>query len=111
MKSATIILLTLLVTTVLLSFRNNNEISSCFISFKTATKLTAAEPDRLPESSDKVRLLKTENGEVEVTRVDGYRVLYYNDKKAPFVNLKAELSEQNSYEVDQKRLLENLKYM
>ena len=33
----------------------------------------------------------TENGEVEVTRVDGYRVLYKNDKKVPFVNLKIEL--------------------
>jgi hypothetical protein len=111
MKSKIIILPTLLLTVVLLSFKNKNEIGKCFISFTTATNLTAAEPDRLPETSEKNRTVKTENGEVEVTRVDGYRVLYNNDKKVPFVNLKVELSAQDSYETDQKRLLDNLKYL
>jgi hypothetical protein len=111
MKSKNIILTTLLLTIALLSFTNKNEIGKCFISFTTATNLTAAEPDRLPETSEKVRTVKTENGEVEVTRIDGYRVLYNNNKKVPFVNLKVELSEQNSYDTDQKRLLDNLKYL
>ncbi len=111
MKSKILILSTLLLTIMLLSFKNKNEISKCFISFTTATNLTAAEPDRLPETSEKVRTVKTENGEVEVTRIDGYRVLYNNDKKVPFVNLKVELSDQNSYETDQRRLLDNLKYL
>ena len=111
MKSKIIILSTLLLTIALLSFKSKNEISKCFISFATATSLTAALPDRLPETSEKIRTLKTENGEVEVTRIDGYRILYNNNKKVPFVNLKVELSDPNSYETDQKRLLDNLKYL
>ena len=111
MKSKIIILSTLLLTIALLSFKSKNEISKCFISFATATNLTAAVPDRLPETSEKIRTLKTENGEVEVTRIDGYRILYNNNKKVPFVNLKVELSDSNSYETDQKRLLDNLKYL
>ena len=111
MKSKIIILSTLLLTIALLSFKNINEISKCFISFTTATNLTAAMPDRLPETSEKVRTVKTENGEEEVTRIDGYRVLYNNNKKAPFVNLKVELSDPKSYESDKKTLLDNLKYL
>ncbi len=87
------------------------KISKCFLSFTTATYLTAAEPDRLPESSEKVRTVKTESGEVEVTRIEGYRVLYNNEKKVPFVNLKVELSDPAAYETDKKRLLDNLKYI
>ena len=111
MKLSLLIIITILLTITLASFKSKNEISKCFISFKTATNLTPAEPDRLPETSEKVRSVKTENGEVEITRIDSYRVLYNNDKKVPFVNLKVELSDENSYETDQKRLLDNLKYL
>ena len=111
MKSKLTTLSTLLLTTLLLSFTSKNEIGQCFISFKSATNLTAANPDRLPETSEKVRTIKTDNGEVEVTCIDGYRVLYNNDKKAPFVNLKVELSEKKSYDKDQKNLIDNLKYI
>jgi hypothetical protein len=111
MNSKIRIFSTLLLVVALFGFKNKNEIGSCFLSFTTATNLTAAEPDRLPETSEKVRTVKTENGEVEVSRVDGYRILYNNEKKVPFVNLKVELSDQNSYETDQKKLLDNLKYI
>ena len=111
MKSKFIILSTFVLTIALLSFKNVNEISKCFISFTTATNLTATVPDRLPETSEKFRTIRTENGEVEVTRIDGYRVLYDNDKKVPFVNLKVELSDPKSYESDKKKLLDNLKYL
>ncbi len=111
MKSRIITLSTFLMTIVFLSFTNKNEIGNCFISFVTQTSLTAATPDRLPETSEKVRTVKTDNGDVEVTRIDGYRILYNNEKKVPFVNLKVELSEKASYETDQKRLIENLKYL
>ena len=111
MKSKIILLSTLLLTIVLLSFKNKNEISKCFISFTKATNLQAAVPDRLPETSEKVRSVMTENGEVEVTRIDGYRVLYNNDKRVPFINLKVELSDPSSYENDKKQLLDNLKYL
>jgi hypothetical protein len=111
MKSKIIIGSTLLLTIALLSFKNTNEIGKCFISFTKVTSLTAATPDRLPETAEKVRIVKTDEGEVEVTRIDGYRVLYNNDKKAPFVNLKVELSASDSYEKDKKKILDNLKYL
>ncbi len=111
MKSKLTLLSTILLTGILLSFTTKNEIGQCYISFKTATNLTVDDPDRLPETSEKVRTVKTDNGEVELTRIDGYRVLYNNDKKAPFVNLKVELSENKSYDKDQKNLLDNLKYL
>jgi hypothetical protein len=111
MKSKIIVLSTFLLTIALFGFENKNEISKCLLSFTTAINLTAGEPERLPETSEKVRTVETENGEVEVTRIDGYRVLYNNDKKVPFVNLKVELSDPNSYEIDQKKILDNLKYL
>jgi hypothetical protein len=111
MRSKIIVLLTLVATIAFVSFKNSNEIGKCFISFTAATNLTAAIPERLPETAEKVRTVKTDEGEVEVTRIDGYRVFYNNNKKAPFVNLKVELSEPNSYETDKKRLLDNLKYL
>lgn len=101
----------LVLTIALLGFKNRDKIDKCFISFTNATNLTAAKPDKLPETSGKTRMVATENGEVEVTQVAGYRVLYNNEKKLPFVNLKVELSAQGSYETDQKRLLDNLKYL
>lgn len=111
MKSKLITLSTLLLTALFLSFTSKNEIGQCYISFKSSTNLTPAAPDRLPETSKKVRTVKTDNGEVEVTRIDGYRVLYNNNKNAPFVNLKVELSENKSYNQDQKNLIDNLKYL
>lgn len=111
MKPKLTILSAFVLTIALFGFKNNDEIGICFISFKTATNLTAATPDRLPEASEKVRTVKTESGEVEVTRTDGYRVLYNNHKKVPFVNLKVELSDPKFYETDQVRLLDNLKYL
>jgi hypothetical protein len=111
MKSKLTLLSTILLIGILLSFTTKNEIGPCYISFTTATNLTVADPDRLPETSEKVRTVKTDNGEVEVTRIDGYRVLYNNDNKAPFVNLKVELSENKSYDKDQKNLLDNFKYL
>jgi len=111
MKLKIVIFSILLLTITFLSFTNKNEISKCLISFKNASNLTPAEPERLPESSEKVRTVKTDNGEVEVTRIDGYRVLYNNEKKVPFVNLKVELSDKNSYDNDQKNIIENLKYL
>jgi hypothetical protein len=111
MKSKLTLFLTILLTVLLLSFTNKNKIGQCYISFKTATSLTTADPDQLPENSEKVRTVKTDNGEVEVTRIDGYRVLYNNEKKAPFVNLKVELSENKYYDNDQKNLIKNLKYL
>ena len=111
MKSKLNILSTFFVATFLLSFVTKNEIGQCYISFDTAANLIVTDPDRLPETSEKVRTVKTDNGEIEVNRIDGYRVLYNNENKVPFVNLKIELSEEKSYEKDKQNLLENLKYL
>lgn len=111
MKSKITIISTFLMTILFLSFTIKNEIGQCYILFKTSTNFTAAEPDRLPETSEKVRKINTDNGEVEITRMDGYRVLYNNDKQAAFVNLKVELSAKKSYSSDQKGLIDNLKYL
>jgi len=37
--------------------------------------------------------------------------MYNNSKKVPFVNLKVELSEPKSYQPDQQKLLNNLRYL
>ncbi len=111
MKLKLTLSLKILLTILLLSFTSKNNIGQCYISFKSSTNLVAADPDRLPETSEKTRKVKTENGEVEVTCVDGYRVLYNNEKKAPFVNLKIELSEDKSYATNQENLINNLKYL
>jgi len=94
----------------LLSFTSKNEISKCYILFNP-DNLIAAEPERLPETAEKFRTIKTDNGEVTITRIDGYRILFNNDKGVPFVNLKVELSNEKSYDADQKNLLENIKYL
>ncbi len=71
MKSKLTLLSVILTTIILLSFKGKNEIEQCYISFKSATNLTVGIPDRLPETSDKKRTVNTEQGEVEVTRIDG----------------------------------------
>jgi hypothetical protein len=111
MKSRLGVFSTLLLTTLFLSFTTSEEIAECYVSFKSPTGLTPGEPDRLPETSRESRMVKTDKGEVEVTCIDGYRVLYNNDKAVPFVNLKVELSERKAYEKDKKNLIDNLKYL
>lgn len=104
-------LLLLPIVMVISGFAGKYEIPRCFIDFKNATGLTVKDPDRLPESAEKIRKLQTEHGEVMVSRVDGYRVLYCNAKQAPFVNLKVELSASGAYETDQQLLKDNLRFL
>lgn len=111
MKSKLFLITTLFLTITQFGFIPKDKIGSCFISFNGSTTLKAQPPDRLPETAEKVRQLKTNNGEVEITRIDGYRVLYNNKKKVPFVNLKVELSNPKSYGKDTIGLIENLKYL
>lgn len=95
----------------LLGFTTEDKIQKCFISFQGSNGLTAQAADRLPETSEKIRQVKTNKGEVAITRIDGYRVLYNNSKNAPFVNLKVEMSDNKAYPADTIGLVENLKYM
>jgi hypothetical protein len=104
-------LLGLLMSLALLSFINDYTISKCYTSFGGSKGLANQPPERLPETSEKFRELKTNNGIVKMSRIDGYRVLYNNAKGAPFVNLKVELSEEKSYSTDTTALIENLRYL
>jgi len=111
MKYCTSLASTLLLMFAVVSFQIKNEIGNCFISFQGTTNLVAAQPERLPENAEKFRAVTTDSGEVNITRIDGYRILYNNNKEVPFVNIKVELSAENSYISDQKKLLDNLKFL
>jgi hypothetical protein len=111
MKSRYLISLMLLCLVILSSATIKVEIENCFISFSTPTNLTFTKSDRLPETSEKFRKIKVDSGEVEITRIDGYRILYNNNKNVPFVNLKIELSDKKSFEFDKTAIIENLKYL
>ncbi len=67
--------------------------------------------EKLPDLAEKFRKIKIERGEVTISRTAASRTLYYNEKDVPFINLKVELSDSNSYEADKKKLIEHLKYL
>lgn len=110
MKSKLSVILAILSAAFLLSFKNKGNINSCFLSFKNPTGLSMGATDRVSEKADHHRTLPTSKGDVVITRVDGYRVLYNNNKDVPFVNLKVEQTEEGAYLTDQTKLLENLRY-
>src|SRR5690348_15970355 len=95
----------------LFSFIEERKIPNCYISFSNAASLTMQPADRLPETVEKFRKLPTIYGNIKISRIDGYRVLYQNEKKAPFVNLKVELSKEESYAFDTTGLLRNIRWM
>ena len=94
-----------------LSFSIKSEIGNCFISFNKASNLQVSATERLPQTADRFRKIKTSKGEVAITRIDGYRVLYNNKKQVPFVNLKIEQSNPGSYGADTLNIIENLKFL
>jgi hypothetical protein len=91
--------------------QNNKTIANCFINFKAASGLKMAAPERLPADAEKLRKLPTSNGDVDVSRLDGYRIIYNNKKKAPFIDVKVELSDAASYGKDTVNILNNLQYL
>lgn len=107
-----LLLVTLLFTGLTSSyFTQSSIIDNCYINFEGVKNLTAKTPDKLPESAALPREVDTEEGKVAVSRIAGYRVLYLNDKNAPFVNLKVEKSAKGSYESDKENLIKNLRYL
>ena len=111
MKFLSFLFVFLLVTGLYSFLKNQNEIAPCYINFNKASKLSMTSPERLPSTSEKVRQLQTEKGETEITRVDGYRILYNNKNKVAFINLKVELSDLKAYSEDTTNILENLRYL
>ncbi|MBE9585539.1 hypothetical protein IM792_13875 [Mucilaginibacter sp. JRF] len=95
----------------LCAFTAPDSIKQCYLSFKKASNLKAQPAERIPETTSKTRMLATKTGEVPITVTDGYRIIYNNKKKAPFVNLKVELSKPENYEQDKKNVLANLNYI
>lgn len=106
-----VILLALLTFITLCAFTPQEGIKQCYLSLKRSGNLKAEPADRLPANANKTRTLATEAGEIPITVTDGYRIIYTNKKKAPFVNLKAELSKPENYEQDKKNVLANLSYL
>lgn len=92
-------------------YTQSKSINSCFIEFNNGTNLRAGTPDKLPKASAKPRKVNTSDGVKSVSVTDGYRVLYLNEKNAPFVNLKVEKSAKKRYEKDQQILIDHLTYL
>ena len=109
MKSKFILLSLFLGAILFFSFSGTQEISKCFISFTNYPGLITTPPIRLPETSGKFKNLTTENGDVQISRIDGYSVLYKNSKNAVFLNLSIELSTPESYGQDTTNIISNLK--
>jgi hypothetical protein len=103
--------LILLSAVLFLCFTSDNEIGKCYLAYKGTSELKAAEADRLPSTANKTRKLPTDNGEKDLTILDGYRILYNNKKNAPFVNVKVELSDPSRYGADTTNVLANLKHL
>jgi hypothetical protein len=111
MKSKLIFFSTLVLIIICFGFTNKHEIGICYLTFNSATNLTKGSADRLTQPSVVIKKVLTNNGEADVTRADGYRILYKNNMDEAFVSLKVELSEYSSYEKDRQNLIENLKYI
>ncbi|MCD8742258.1 hypothetical protein LT679_16740 [Mucilaginibacter roseus] len=105
------VLLAVLSFIILSGFTPQTGIKPCYLSLKKAGDLKAGTADRLLADADKTRMLVTEAGEVPITVTEGYRIIYNNKKKAPFVNLIVELSKPENYEQDKKNVLANLSYL
>lgn len=103
----------ILITTVLCGFSYDfgAKINKCFISFDSAAGLKAFSPDKLPKSSMGFRSVETKDGKKFISRNAGYRILFKNNKGAPFVNLKIERSDDFSYDKDKTNLKNNLKWL
>jgi hypothetical protein len=111
MKTKMQIIFTVLITLGLFGFKEKSPINECYFSFNSSKTLKADSPDRLPSKSEKFRRVKTDSGEVKITRMDGYRVHYKNNKKSAFVNLQVELSDSLAYGSDTLKLISHLKYL
>lgn len=107
----TLLIAALLFIVALSGFTIKPDILNCYLSFKKATDLSVSPPERFNLENDHTRKLNTEKGDVALTILDGYRILYNNKHHMPFVNLKVELSKPESYQTDQRNLLDNLNYI
>ncbi|MDT3405201.1 hypothetical protein [Mucilaginibacter terrae] len=94
-----------------INFNASAQVNNCYISFKKTGNLKMNSADRFPAEADHNYKLNTQDGEVILTMVDGYRILYYNSKNVPFVNLKVETSTAQNYETDKRNLLAHLRYL
>lgn len=93
------------------AFTDYNGINECYLIFNNPTNLTKADIDKLGYDAKRTRELTTDNGEVQITCIDGYRIIYLNDKKVPFMNIKVELSATGEYEKDKQKIINNIKYL
>ena len=105
------IFITVLIVSSLFSLPSLAQISSCYLNFNKANNLKMKDADHLPAEANHTRKLITDNGEVDITAADAYRILYYNRKNVAFVNLKVETSAAGNYETDKNNVLANLRFL
>lgn len=86
-------------------------IDACYLSFRDATGLSLVKTDHLPPQAEKFRLIKTDSGEAQISRLDGYRIIYHNVFDAEFVNIKVEQSDPDLYAIDTQLILRHFVYM
>jgi len=89
----------------------SRKINKCFISFNPDAGLVAATPDKLPKTAQPFRSVPTDDGDKFISRNAGYRILYNNDKGAPFVNLKVERCDNFSFNKDKQNLLSHFNFL
>jgi hypothetical protein len=68
--------------------------------------------ERLDEDSLRSRSVETENGQLEVTRIDSFYVLVGYPKMSPFANIRPERSQlvKDMFESDKKNVIAGMKY-
>lgn len=105
----TVFILQLFITTNVLAQAN---IEPCYINFEGIKGISKSKTNSLPTSSKVTyRALPTNKGTVNISRLNGTRVIYTNNKNMPFINLKVETSLPSAYAADTLNLINYFKYV
>ena len=93
------------------AFTTTIQLKNCYVSYKGSKTLSATAPFVLPPSEAKPRKVTTNNGEVEISQIEGCKIEYNNTKNSPFVDLKVVLSSPQAYTADTANVVAYLKYL
>jgi hypothetical protein len=86
------------------------KITNCYINFNKFSEVKAASVQRLSTGEETTRQFQTPKGNVAVSSLDGYRILYKNKKEFPLITLHVNLSDSKTFANDTTNILESLKY-
>lgn len=105
------ILVTIFLTIQISISQAQSQIDACFVNFKPYAGISIGGTNHLPGNKVTYRQLPTANGVVKISQQNGTRVIYNNNKNAPFINLKVEMSVPNLYKQDQQGIIQYLNYL